>query len=106
MDLKSEISRISQLGLKLRLNRSRPMSSGIVWIRYRDTNLFVNRIDDHVFAVAEKVHEGVLRYVGEVRSDDRDRSWKFRVIRRRFCLEGRCGNLGEGVACIARALWG
>jgi hypothetical protein len=79
------------------------------WVLYKDTRVFIKKVDNFKFHIAAKVDVDSLQYVGEVQSEDMGRSWKFRLgacIESKYILEGVCDDLDDGIRSIMRALWG
>ena len=79
------------------------------WVPYKDTRVFIKKIDNFKFHLAAKVAVDNIQYVGEVQSDDMGQSWKFKFracIESKYILEGACDDLDDGIGSIMRALWG
>ena len=76
------------------------------WVPYKDTHVYLRRIDKCKYNIAVKIEVEAHR-IGEVQSDDMGRSWKFRAINERgYILEGACDDLDDGIRSIMRTLWG
>lgn len=75
------------------------------WVSYRDTHVFLRKSDKCKYHIAVKIEVETHR-IGEVRSDDKGRSWKYRALNERgYILEGACDDLDDGIRSIMRALW-
>jgi hypothetical protein len=69
--------------------------------------MYLKKIGDYRYHIAHSIDAGSPKYVGEVRSRDQGRSWKFRVVlENKYALEGPCAGLDAGIESIMRTLWG
>ena len=76
------------------------------WVSYKDTHVFLRKIDEFKYHIAVKI-EVEAHHIGEVRSDDMGRSWRFRAFNERgYILEGACDDLDDGIRSIMKALMG
>ena len=64
-------------------------------------------MDEFHYDVTYKDDVGSHHFIGEVRSEDRGRSWRFKAsIFGKYMIEGTCDDLNVGIISIIKALWG
>ena len=77
------------------------------WVSLKDTRLFIKKIDDFKYHITDRIDVGSPHIIGEVRSDDMGRSWKYRAfVDSGYIMEGICDDLEDGTRSIIRDLWG